>query len=207
MFNYDVKSPVYEPIIKQGPTKLVLINANEADMDEIIADMQEFKEKNADEEAYDASVSSYYTKQEAVNDLQTERYMKIVMNMLVIAIFFVMNLVLVSIKMLSELDMNRRRADFLTCMGMREKDRDKLVKKEILYYHHFVPMIIAIVSALIFTFTIFRARMYTAIDMQNYFAQLIPVWGIYIVGSTALLWILSMIYARSVEGKKYARRS
>ena len=207
LFNYDVKSPVYEPIIKQGPTKLVLINANEADMDEIIADMQEFKEKHADEEAYDASVSSYYTKQEAVNDLQTERYMKIVMNMLVIAIFFVMNLVLVSIKMLSELDMNRRRADFLTCMGMREKDRDKLVKKEILYYHHFVPMIIAIVSALIFTFTIFRARMYTAIDMQNYFAQLIPVWGIYIVGSTALLWILSMIYARSVEGKKYARRS
>lgn len=193
---------------RKGPTTLVLINTgDDVDMAALNADMQEFKERHADDEAYDASVSSYYTKEEAETDLQTERYMKMVMNTLVIVIFFVMNIVLVAIKMLSELDANRRRADFLTCMGMRKKDRNKLVMKEILYYHHLLPMIIAMAAATLLTAVVFHVRMYDMADIQNYIGYMIPLWAAYLVGSTIVLWILSMIYARTVEGKKYARRS
>ncbi len=191
----------------QGPTMLVLINADEGNTDAVYGELQDFREKYIEDEAYDASVSSVYARKDAEQNLQSERYMKMVMNTLVIAVFFVMNIVLVAIMMLSELDANRRRADFLTCMGMYTKDRNRLIKKEILFDHHVLPLAFAIISSLAFTFIVFDARMYTVVDIANYLKRVLPLWGLYILGSTVVLWILSMIYARTVEGKKYARRS
>lgn len=193
---------------RKGPTTLVLVEEIPADKMDVIEEyMQVFQERHADDEEYDASVSSYYLKEDGVSNLQTEQYMKMVMNTLVIVIFFIMNIILVAIKMLSELDANRRRADFLTCMGMYKKDRDKLIRKEILVDHHLIPVVISMAAALAFTFVVFHARMYTAADIQNYLKLMIPMWGIYLLGTTVVLWILSIIYARTVEGKKYARRS
>ena len=193
---------------RKGPSALVLFENIPEEKREIVEQyMQEFRERHGDDEAYDASVSSHYWKQDGVNNLQTERFMKMVMNALVIAIFFIMNIILVAIKMLSELDPNRRRADFLTCMGMYKKDRDRLIIKEILVDHHLIPLVISMISALAFTFVVFYARMYDQTDIQNYMRLMIPMWGTYIIGSTVVLGILAKIYARTVEGKKYARRS
>lgn len=193
--------------LRKGPTTLVLINTGDADVAAIEADMQEFKENHVDDEAYDASVSSYYLKEDGVTDMQTEHYMKMVMNTLVITIFFVMNIVLVAIKMLSELDANRRRADFLTCMGMYKRDRNRLIMKEILVDHHLIPVVISMVSSFALTFVVFHARMYSAADIKSYLSLMIPMWGIYLSGTTLVLFVLSGIYAGTVEGKKYARRS
>ena len=193
---------------RKGPTTLVLFEKIPDDKMEVVEQyMQEFKERHADDEAYDASVSSCYFKQDGINNLETERFMKQVMNTLVIAIFFIMNIVLVAIKMLSELDSNRRRADFLTCMGMYKKNRDKLIIKEILVDHHLIPLIISMIVALAFTFIVFHARIYQVADIQNYLKLMVPMWAGYILGSTVVIGILSIIYARTVEGKKYARRS
>ena len=68
-------------------------------------------------------------------------------------------------------------------------------------------MVISMVSALAFTFVVFHARMYTMSDIQNYLKYMLPMWGVYLVASTFVIGILSIIYARTVEGKKYARRS
>jgi len=70
-----------------------------------------------------------------------------------------------------------------------------------------MPLVISMVSALAFTFIVFHARMYSAADIMNYMKLMIPMWAVYILGSTVVIGILSMIYARTVEGKKYARRS
>lgn len=193
---------------RKGPTTLVLFDEIPEDKMEIVESrMQEFKERHADDDAYDASVSCCYWKKDGVNNLQTEKYMKMVTNILVIAIFFIMNIILVAIKMLSERDANRRRADFLTCMGMYKKDRDKLIMKEILVDHHLIPLVISMICALAFTFVVFHARMYTAADIQNYLKLMVPMWAAYIFGSTVVIGALSVLYARAVEGKKYARRS
>ncbi|MGN1267709.1 MAG: hypothetical protein ACI4UH_07190 [Dorea sp.] len=192
---------------QEGPSKLILIHAKEEELDAIDARLQEFEEKYVADRKYDASVSCYYAKREASWNLQSEHYMKMVMNGLLIVIFFVMDIVLVAIKMLTELDVNRRRAEFLTCMGMRKKDRNNLVMKEILYFNHLIPMIIAVVCAFLFTMVVFHVRIYSVADMQNYIGYMIPLWSAYFIGSTIVLWILTLIYARAVEGKKDARRS
>lgn len=194
--------------ITQGPTTLVLVEEiPEGKMEAVQSHLDKLSERHAEEEAYDASVSSSYLKEDGIQNLQTERYMKMVMNTLVIVIFLIMNIILVSIKMLSELDPKRRRADFLTCMGMYKKDRDKLIIKEILVDHHLLPMVISMAVSLAFTFVVCYARMYSFSDIQNYLKYMIPMWAAYIVVSTVIITILSIIYARAVEGKKYARRS
>lgn len=194
--------------ISQGPTQLVLIKEVPEGKSELVQSyLDEFSKRHVDDDAYDASVSSYYLKEDGIQNLQTERYMKMVMNVLVIVIFMIMNIILVSIKMLSELDPKRRRADFLTCMGMYKKDRDKLIIKEILVDHHLLPMLISMAVSVVFTAVVFKARMYLLADIQNYIKLMVPMWAAYFVGSTGIITILSVIYARAVEGKKYARRS
>ncbi len=195
-------------VLRKGPTQLVLFeDISEEDMQIAEEYMQKFAERHVDDDAYDASVSSYYFKEDNLKNQETEKFMKKVMNTLVIAIFFIMNIILIAIKMLSELDPNRRRADFLTCMGMYEKDRKKLIMKEILVDHHLFPLIISTIAAFLFTAVVWSARMYTAADIKNYLGYMIPLWGAYVIGSTVVIWILSNIYAGTVEGKKYARRS
>ena len=146
-------------------------------------------------------------KEEGVQNLQNEKYMKMAMNALVIVIFLIMNIILISIKMLSELDARRRRADFLTCMGMYKKDRDKLIMKEVLVDHHLLPAVISMAVSLAFTLVVCYARAYETADILNYMKMMVPMWAAYLGASTVILTVLSMIYARTVEGKKYARRS
>ena len=191
----------------QGPTKLVLINANESDMDSILAEMTEFKERHVQDGKYDATVSSYYVKEEGVNAVQTERIMKKIMNTLLLILFFVMNLMLVLIKMLSEKDMNQKRVQFFNCMGMRKRDRIALLRKEILRYCHILPMAIALVLAIAFTMAVFHARMYTSVDIYRSIRQMVVLWGMYIGGSTVLLWIMVTIYTHKLEVENYGSNS
>ena len=188
--------------INQGITRLVLINILEEDTGNLLQDMKEFEDRHLEEEAsiytwpqlngvYDFSVSYHYEKDEAVKNLQTERIMKITMNALVIALFLIMNILLIAIKVLSEREQDKKRADFLACMGMREKDIRLLLGKELLRYYHFLPLISAALFALFFTVVTFHVRMYTSMDIQNYLCYMIPLWLGYIFATTIIVTCIS----------------
>ncbi len=125
--------------------------------------------------------------------------MKITMNLLLMLLFFIMNIMLIFIKLLSEKDMTQRKADFLNCMGMRKKDRISYMKKEIIYYFHFLPLIISVLVAAAFTGAVFFARQYDVTDMFHYLKYMIPVWSIYVAGSSILLWIIITTYIHRLE--------
>lgn len=188
--------------IKQGPSHLILIRADEKELDTILTKLQELEERHTEEKSYDASVLRCYTKKDALQNQQTERSMKMVMNLLIIIIFFIMNLILLSIKMLSELDLNRKRAEFLDCMGMYRKDRIRLLKKEVLVHFYVIPVMLAVLVALLFTIATFHGRMYGAAEQQLYLKYMIPLWGVYLVGMFICLWILTVIYVNAVEKHK-----
>ena len=204
--------------IYQGVTKLVLINGKEEEMEQIAAEMDIFEENHLAEEdlvyralsgsgVYDSSVSYHYMKTDAVSNLATERLMKITMNGLVIVLFFVMNLMLVLIKMLSEMDLNKKRAEFLNCMGMYRKDRIRLIRKEIFEYFYLLPTSVAAGLAVIFTALVFHARMYTKADIFAYLKMMLPMWGVYLIAMSVIMWMMVTIYAYKVEGRKDGRNS
>lgn len=208
-----------EVVINQGITKLILMNAAEKDRNDLQAELEVYEERKLEEEkslynrysfaqgVYDYSVSYHYTKQEAINNLETERIMKVTMNALVIALFFFMNIMLVTIKILSEKEQNEKRAEFLKCMGMRMKDRRKYIRKELLRYYYILPNLIAMIFAVIFIVIVFRIRMYTEIDMFNYMKYYIPACLVYTIVHFLVSYIVSTVYAYRVEGLKNGRNS
>ena len=103
--------------------------------------------------------------------------------------------------MLSEIETNRKRTLFLNHMGMREKDRLNLIKKEYFYYYYFLPIIIGTISGVIFTFMMFIARMYHVQDILQYLIYMLPLWGGFYMISLLSMWVLVTIYARKVEVK------
>ena len=188
-----------DAIIRQGPTKLVLINADQKDLPNIVEDLTELKKRHADEEHYDASVSSFYVKQDALKALKTERTMKLVMNFLLMIAFFLIYVVLEGIRMLTEFDMNQRRAEFLNCMGMHRKERIRLVKRELLRYYYILPTALAVIFSMLYTILVFQARQYQPEDIKNYFESMIPLWGICLLISGVAMWCLTTLYAHKVE--------
>jgi len=198
-------------LTNQGITKLILMNVAETDIRKVQDTLEDYEEMKLEEErnlysryyfaqgVYDYSVSYHYMKQEAVKNLETERIMKITMNVLVIILFFFMNIMLITIKILSEKEQNEKRGEFLNCMGMRRKERIKFLKKELMCYYSIFPMIIAILFAGIFVILVFRIRMYTLIDIKNYCTYMGIFWGGYIVLNMLILWLISTIYARKIE--------
>lgn len=188
--------------IYQGPSRLVLINTDKDTLREMEPLLAEFKERHKEDEKYDLTVPCYYTKPDAIQRLRTERTMKITMNFLVLIVSFAVYLVLLGVKMATEADMTARRAEFLTCMGMREKERRRLVRKELLRYYYLFPTAIAAVLAVIFTIAVFLARQYTKADMLDYVKLMIPVWAAGLVCVGAAVWILVAAYVRKSERRE-----
>ena len=204
--------------IFQGVTKLVLMNVKESDLTEVSEKFVEFEKKHLLEEEnayvltptpgiYDKSVAYHYEKEESIKNIMTERVMKTIMNPLVMILFIAMNVMLLIIKMLSEIDMDCRRFAFLTCMGMCKKDRIKLIKKEMFRYYYVLPMCLSLSLASIFTFVVFRARIYTEMDVVNYLKYYIPGIFVYLIAATVIAVVLMTMYAYRVEEKKDGRSS
>ena len=205
--------------VHQGITRLVLMDTEDKNLPAIDKMLQKLEERHLKEErklfekyflgkgVYDYSVSYYYMKDTAIKNLQTERLMKITMNSLLILVFFFMNILLLIIKMLSELELNRKRTDFFNCMGMRKKERIRLMRKELLSHYYLIPSGAAAVFSIAYTACAIHARMYTSVDIKAVLGSMIPLWAGYFILSTVVMWIITTIYVYRMEGKRNGRSS
>ena len=186
--------------IKQGPTKLVLIQADPKYQKAIEKKMKKLEKNHTYEAQYDFEVHCWYSKQTAVNDLKTEYTMKLIINTFVLLTMTISGLFLMYIKSLSEMSDKKARADFLKCMGMRKKERVSLLKRE-LYYFYWLPELITIVVTSIFTAATFHARMYTHAVRIAWLKHAVWIWLMYLAVQWGFAWILGRFIIRKVEGK------
>ena len=186
--------------IKQGPTKLVLIQADPKYQKAIEKKMKKLEKNHTYEAQYDFEVHCWYSKKTAVNDLKTEYTMKLIINTFVLLTMTISGLFLMYIKSLSEMSDKKVRADFLKCMGMRKKERVSLLKRE-LYYFYWLPELITIVVTSIFTAATFHARMYTHAVRIAWLKHAVWIWLMYLAVQWGFAWILGRFIIRKVEGK------
>ena len=186
--------------IKQGPTKLVLIQADPKYQKAIEKKMKKLEKNHTYEAQYDFEVHCWYSKKTAVNDLKTEYTMKLIINTFVLLTMTISGLFLMYIKSLSEMRDKKARADFLKCMGMRKKERVSLLKRE-LYYFYWLPELITIVVTSIFTAATFHARMYTHAVRIAWLKHAVWIWLMYLAVQWGFAWILGRFIIRKVEGK------
>ena len=201
--------------ISQGVTKLVLIKSNITDVNDVYNELKilEKKHMNIEDETYktmtpygnwasgiyDSTVSYVYAKHETIESIKIERIMKMIMSIASIALFICMNFMVLIVKMLSEQELNRKRQEFLKCMGMPLIDRMELIKKEYFKYYCMIPLILASICSIVYTKLVFDARMYTHTDIKNYFSHYIPISVIYMIIYCIVSYVIINIYAKRLE--------
>lgn len=196
----------------QGITKLVLLQIPERNMSIVEELLNDFSQKHLEEERllfdnypgplkgiYDSAVSYCYLKKQEEGNLVREHIMTITVDTIVIVIMSLMAVLFILVKMLTEFDANRKRAQFLCCMGMERKERIKLVKLESYLYFYLLPLLGAVVLSVIYTVMIWNARMYTKADIQFFMLELLPLWTISIVGISLIIMVIVNIYAYKAE--------
>lgn len=183
---------------RQGPTKLVLVKAGEETLKELEPELLAFKERHRQEEKYDTKVRSFYLKSEAKLREDTELQMRKTMAKLLIAAFFAASVLLLGIKMMTERKVNIRRAQFLSCMGMREKDRTALLRSEMRVYYILTVLISGVLSAALILLTM-RARLYEAADAARLLKAAVPFGVCEMIAYGAVMWILTEYNVRRIE--------
>ena len=156
-----------------------------------------FKKHKADLD-YDAEISSYYSKKVAVADIKTERATKQIVNIFVISAMAIASMFLIYVKVLSELEDKKNRADFLKCMGMKKKERMRLLQHE-LYVFYKIPMGVAVVVTVLYTLATFHARMYSLSVQKAYIKNCIGLWLGYVALEWIFIWILGKLLIKRVE--------
>lgn len=197
----------------QGPTKLVLMRTEKESEPEILDALAKLSERHIQEETetynnmrLDLSINPVYTKTEGVDNLEKERMMTISMNGMVMGAFVLTAFLLLAIKLLTEQEDNKRRAEFFQCMGMRRKERISILRREIFSYCY-IPFAMAVLPAAGFTAAAFYARMYTAQDITGFLTYLVLFWIIYIIIYSAVVWVWAAVYAHKTEGGAFRNDS
>ena len=186
--------------IEQGPTELVLVKVKKSDVDAVAKGLEILDKTHKSWVHYDSQISCFYEKKTVVTDLETEHIMKQIVNVAVLVTMLLISMFLMVIKALSEMDEKKARAEFLKCMGMRRKERVKLLKKEI-YLFYKLPILASVIVTVYFTLATFRARMYDLTVRIEYLKSAVWIWGIYLLVQIIFAWMLSRFVIRKVEGR------
>ena len=176
------------------------MRADQKTLEELQPEFDAFQERHKKDEEYDAKVKSYYLKTDARLQMDTELNMQETMGKLLIFIFFAAGVLLLGIKMMTEKEMNIRRAQFLYCMGMRQKERKRLLRWEMGIYYVLALVISAAVSVPAVLAT-FHARLYGTEDIKIMMAKLLPFGAGELAALGVMVWILTEWYIWQIEGR------
>lgn len=125
--------------------------------------------------------------------------MKLTMNLIVMVVFFAMNYMLILIHILSEKELNEKRAEFLNCMGMCKKKRISFIQNELIRYYYLLPVGLATAAAILFSICTFHARMYTEEVVKVFLGKMLPLWAGYFITNSVIMLVIATIYAHKIE--------
>ena len=190
--------------IRQGPTRLVLIQAEDSQIDELEKEMEKLRDNpnHVYEEKYSSEVKCYYSKSTSIIELQIERILRKVTNYLVVGILVFSYIFLILIKTLSEMEERQIRAKFLRDLGMSKKDRYRVWRKEI-WRFLVIPGLISLILTGVFTSITFYLRSYSWGVIQEYLQHAVVIWGVCVLVEVAATAMSYKLVIYKVEGKRY----
>ncbi len=187
--------------IREWPTRLVLIRLNGADPKKVEDVLAVFKANHKADEHYDSNVLSYYGKEETVSEKEAERLLKEISNGFIVVILLLISLLILYMKVQSELSETKNRYEFLDYMGMPQKERIQSMKKEISRFV-WIPLGITAVTVPVFTVLVWRLRHFTESDMTRYLQIMAAEAVIYAAVQVLAMLVLQYYVIRKVEGKQ-----
>ena len=186
-----------EPLLVQGPTKLVLINTDEFHVKELDKELDTMEKDHQYIGNYDSSVHFHYSSENAIKQMVVERAARISINISIMTIFLLVGILLLYSKCQMELKEKKGRDKFLRSMGMPVKERIRILKREISVFVVY-PAIILIVSSVVFVAGTYRVRMYNselAASCTKMYATLFAGW---IIVNVLCTWLVAVTIRKEI---------
>lgn len=194
----EEEDAVLEENIHESPTRLILVNVSEEYRERADEIMQQFREAHAYDESFDSLVKSAYSRQEAVKQRKMEHIMEMIINGFVLALLLVASIMLLRMKVRTELPEMKKRYHFMECFGMHERKRKAIEKQEVSRFVY-APLGIGMASSLLFTAIVLHIRDFDKTDVINYAIYGSCLWLIYIVIQILNLKLLQHKVVKNIE--------
>ena len=156
--------------------------------------MEEFAEVHKEDSSWDENIQPYCEKRQMVRNTESERTLKLVVNVFELLMLTVCSILIASLKFISEREERKERHQLLFKIGMYEKERKKFLRKE-LYPFFIIPIGSAGVSAVWFTAAMFQLRMYTILQRIGYIKYAAIIWTVY--------FIVQFVFYQAIKRKLY----
>ena len=195
------KDAVPDVTIHEWPTRLCLVNVPEeyrAQADEIL---EEFRTAHAFDEQFDPLVKSAYIGSEGRHQRQMEQQMEMLVNGIVLLMLLAVGMFVLRMRMKMDLPELKQDYRFFVTFGMEEKERIRLMKREVSRYV-WVPLALACGISLLLTGILWKLRLYQAADMAAYLKWGLPVWGVYVLAQVLNMKLLQKNVNRELEGEE-----
>jgi len=186
-----------EPVHIQGPTKLVLINADSAYTAEIDALLEEREPDHMYIGNYDPSVKFHYSSEQAIKDLKTGRAIKSLLSMYIMAVLIAMDIIMLHVMCQMERKEKTAREMFLKRMGMTPGERRKLNNRELMRFA-IVPGVIIAAATIIFSYDMCAARMYTAEKTTICMTQQVILLAVFLAGKGICFAMAGKIFGKEI---------
>lgn len=184
----------FNSLTPEGPTEYYLLRVNSETYSTVSEKMEEFAEVHKEDSSWDENIQPYYEKRQMVRNTESERTLKLVVNVFELLILTVCSILIASLKFISEREERKERHQLLFKIGMYEKERKKLLRKE-LYPFFIIPIGSAGVSAVWFTAAMFQLRMYTTLQRIGYIKYAAIIWTVY--------FIVQFVFYQAIKRKLY----
>ena len=205
-YNWITGDPVQKEEAVEGvgihhwPTRLVLLNVKDADYDVVEKELQTFRKAHEEDERFDQDVLSCYSKRTSIDQMKSERFMTTVVDIFIMGAFLLGSILVIYLKYESEMKEKKHRNQFLTCIGMRTKERIRVIRTETRIFF-LGPLVILLVTVPLLTVEIWKMRQYTGADCGKYAKYLLLLTGIYLVVQGIGVKVIEWYTIRKVEGK------
>ncbi|MFQ7155733.1 MAG: hypothetical protein ACLRQR_03220 [Merdimonas faecis] len=127
-----------------------------------------------------------------------ERQMETLVNGIVLLMLLAMGIFLLRMKVKMDLPELRKDYRFMETFGMGEKERTRLLKREISRYVR-IPLLLGAGVSLVLTGILWKLRLYQTSDMTDYLKWGLLVWGAYILIQIMNMKLIQRNVVREVE--------
>lgn len=197
----SAEDAVPEVTIHEWPTQLKLVNVPEEYQERADEILGEFRKSHAFDEDFDPLVKSAYIGREGQHQREMERQMETIVNGIVLLMLLVVGIFLFRMKVKMDLPELKQDYRFMETFGMEEKERIRLMKREISRYVQ-IPLLLGAGVSLALTGILWKLRLYQTSDMAAYLKWGLLVWGVYVLAQILNMKMIQRNVVRVVEGDK-----
>lgn len=183
---------------EEGPEKMVLLKVPEEQYGPVESALQEFAERHEEDSALDRDIQPFYGKKQMIQDTKSERYLKIVVWIFVILAISLSGILLILLKFVFEMDNLVNKYQFLSCLGMRNREIKKELRREMAPFWC-APCIVSVVSTALFTGITFRLRDFDAFAVHGYIRAAIWIWLLYWLVQAGCFVMIKQVLLRKIQ--------